>query len=152
MAFVNSMRYRRRSWLSFVVRSMRAAPCISIIFLAVTVAHAGKPQPSATPPRLALSARASAYTPRPDYPSLARARHITGKGIFRLLVSLQTGLVKSLDIEHSTGSEILDTAAMNTLSRWRFKPEILRGYLDDPHNRWDRDRVIIRVPVNYSMR
>jgi periplasmic protein TonB len=125
---------------------------MSIILLGVTVAHAATPQPSATPPRItftpAQAALASVYTPRPDYPSRARALHIRGRGIFRLLVSLQTGLVKSLAIEHSTGSEILDTAAMKTLRQWRFKPEVLRGYVD-PHHRGDR--VIVRVPVTYSM-
>ena len=150
--FRGHARSRRRSLSFFSLGTMRAALCISIILVGVTVAHAAKPQPSATPPSLAFTpaqaARAGAYTPRPDYPSQARALHIKGRGVFRLLVSLQTGLVRSLAIEHSTGSEILDTAAMNTLRQWRFKPEVLRGYLG-PHNRWDK--VIIHVPVNYLM-
>ena len=135
-----------------LVRSMRSVVCMSIILVGAVVVHAAKPHPSPTPPHLAFTpaqaARASAYTPRPDYPSRARALHIKGSGIFRLLVSVQTGLVKSLGVEHSTGSEILDTAAVNTLRRWRFKPDILRGYLG-PHYRWDT--VTIRVPVNYFM-
>jgi len=125
---------------------------MSIILVGVTLAHAAKPQLSATPPPLDLTsvqaARASAYTPRPDYPYRARALHFTGRGTLRLLVSLQTGLVESVTIERSTGYAILDSAAMNTLTKWRFKPEVLRGYLD-PHNRWDK--AIIHVPVNYLM-
>jgi len=132
---------------------MRVALFLSIILLGSTAAFANKPQPSATPSHLTLTpadaARLSAYTPLPRYPLAARISHITGSGIFRLHVWLQTGLVKSLDIERSTGDRLLDTAASNTLKKWRFKPEILRAYTD-PHHR--SREVIIHVPVNYTMR
>ena len=69
--------------------------------------------------------------------------------MFRLLVSSDTGLVKSVEIEQSTGQAILDTAAMKTLKRWRFKPDVLRTYAG-PHNR--SHSLTIRVPVTYYMR
>jgi TonB family protein len=131
---------------------MRVALCLGIISLGSIVAVT-KAQPSATPSHLTLTpadaARLSVYTPLPRYPIAARVSHIVGSGIFRLHVSLQTGLVKSLDIERSTGERLLDTAASNTLKKWRFKPEILRAYTN-PHHR--SREVIIHVPVNYTMR
>ena len=36
MAFVNSMRYRRRSWLSFVVRPMHRVLALSVVTAAMT--------------------------------------------------------------------------------------------------------------------
>src|SRR5439155_13711662 len=100
---------------------MRAAFCLTIILLSAIISLAGKPQPSATPARVTLTPaqarRVSAYTPHPQYPSIGR--RIWGSGIFRLYVSLQTGAVKFLQVEQSTGYEILDTTAIDTLKRWR---------------------------------
>ena len=131
------------------VRSMRAAFCL-IILLSATVALGGKPQPAATPERVILTPaqarRVSAYTLRPQYPSIGR--RIQGSGMFRLYVELQTGLVRSTQIEQSTGYQILDTTAIDTLKRWRFKPDLLRAYAD-PHN---RDTVVVRVPVTFGGR
>jgi TonB family protein len=72
-----------------------------------------------------------------------------GAGMFRLQVSLQTGRVKSLEIEQSTGHSILDTAATNTLGTWRFKPERLQEVADATARR--RGYLIVRVPVIYTM-
>jgi TonB family protein len=127
---------------------MRAAFCLTIILLSATVGHAGKPQPSAAPAHtftLADARRVSAYTPRPQYPSIQR--RIRGSGIFRLSVSLQTGSVTSTQIEQSTGYQILDTTAIDTLKRWRFKPDALRAYAD-PHNRLKT--IVVRVPVTFG--
>jgi TonB family protein len=129
---------------------MRAAFCLIIILLSATIALGGKPQPSATSERVILTPaqarRVSAYTPRPQYPSIGR--RIQGSGMFRLYVSLQTGLVRSTQIEQSTGYQILDTTAIDTLKRWRFKPDLLRAYAD-LHN---RDTVVVRVPVTFGGR
>jgi TonB family protein len=72
-----------------------------------------------------------------------------GAGMFRLHVPLQTGRVKSLEIEQSTGHAVLDTAAMNTLRMWRFKPERLQEIADA--TAWRRGELIVRVPVIYTM-
>jgi TonB family protein len=130
---------------------MRAAFGLTIILLGATICLAGKPQSSPTPARVTLTPaqarRVSAYTPRPQYPAIGR--RIRGSGIFRLYVSLQTGLVSSTQVEQSTGYEILDAAAIDTLKRWRFKPDTLRTYFD-PHNR--SDTVVLRVPVTFGAR
>src|SRR5207249_1856695 len=79
----------------------------------------------------------------------ARAHDMKGAGMFRLHVSLQTGHVKSLQIERSTGHSSLDTAATNTLGTWRFKPERLQEIADATARR--RGELIVRVPVIYTM-
>jgi len=62
------------------------------------------------------------YAPHPLYPLEAKARNIAGHGTFILHVIIQTGLVRTVDVEHSTGSPILDFAAVSSLKKWRFKP------------------------------
>jgi len=61
------------------------------------------------------------YKPQPEYPMQARARHLFGAGFFVLFVTIQT--VKDVQIEESTGSAILDFAAISafkqTLQTWR---------------------------------
>jgi TonB family protein len=64
-------------------------------------------------------------------------------------VSLQTGHVKSLEIERSTGHSSLDIAATNTLGMWQFKPERLQEIADATARR--RGELIVRVPVIYTM-
>ena len=132
---------------------MRLALCLGIISISSIVAIAKEPQASANHSHFTLTpadaARLGAYTPQPRYPIAARISHITGSGIFRLHVWLQTGLVKSVEIERSTGDRLLDNAARNTLKKWRFKPDVLRTYAN-PHQRLRE--LTIRVPVNYIMR
>jgi TonB family protein len=130
---------------------MRAAFCLTIILLSTTIARAGKSQASGTPAHVTFTPadarRVSAYTPRPQYPSIGR--RIRGSGVFRLYVSLQTGSVTSTQVEQSTGYEILDATAIDTLKRWRFKPDVLRAYLN-PHNRLDI--LVVRVPITFGAR
>jgi protein TonB len=65
---------------------------------------------------LALSA------PRPEYPYEARRQRLTGSGVAVLLVDPASGSVTSVSIARSTGSAILDNAAISGFKRWRFKP------------------------------
>jgi len=125
---------------------MRTTLCLAIVFTGISSALANQPQPPSTPLVLTSeqAARLSVHTPLPEYPPAARQRHLTGSGMFRLHVWLQTGLVRSLQIERSTGSAILDGAATGTLRQWRFKPEALRKY-HDSHN--PPGELIVRVPV-----
>jgi periplasmic protein TonB len=61
------------------------------------------------------------YAPRPEYPYEARSMHITGSGVFVLGLNAQ-GMASGYKIVRSTGSPILDNAALASLRRWRFKP------------------------------
>jgi TonB family protein len=130
---------------------MRAAFCLTIILLSATIAHADKSQPSGTPAHVTFTPadarRVSAYTPRPQYPSIGR--RIRASGVFRLYVSLQTGSVTSTQIEQSTGYQILDATAIDTLKRWRFKPDVFRAYFD---RRSRSDTVVVRVPITFGAR
>jgi TonB family protein len=56
---------------------------------------------------------------------MARLRHAQGQGLLLLWVHIQTGLVKAVTVEHTTGSQLLDAAAVAALNLWRFKPGAL---------------------------
>jgi TonB family protein len=62
------------------------------------------------------------YAPRPNYPKDAQGRRPTGNGIVVMEVDKKTGLVKSARMEKSTGNKLLDDAAIQAFSQWRFKP------------------------------
>jgi hypothetical protein len=54
------------------------------------------------------------YTPAPQYPVEAAARHIRGSGIFIIRVHVKTGLVVSAWASQSIGSPLLDSAAFRS--------------------------------------
>jgi TonB family protein len=60
--------------------------------------------------------------PRPTYPVGARQRHITGKGICDIVFRPETGTVTHVTVLQSTGSKLLDDAAVKAFSRWRARP------------------------------
>lgn len=96
------------------------------------------------------------YKPQPEYPMQARAQHLAGTGLFVLLVTIQTGIVKDVQIEQSTGSAILDSAAISAFKQWRFKPGALSPtkilQLDLPEGSAIKTKDYpIRVPVNFVM-
>jgi TonB family protein len=74
--------------------------------------------------------------PKPEYPAEARRRHLSGKGIFQLTVSYDTGDVTSVAVLTSTGYQILDRAAVNTLGLWKFRPRTIVG---------------MKVPITFSL-
>jgi protein TonB len=62
----------------------------------------------------------------PDYPSTAARNGETGTTTLALLVGLD-GRVSSARIEHSSGSRVLDRAALSALSLCKFKPAMNKG-------------------------
>ena len=74
--------------------------------------------------------------PTPRYPSEARRRHITGKGLYHLQVSYETGEVTSVDVLTSAGHRILDDAAVATLKRWKCRSHTVVG---------------LKVPITFSI-
>lgn len=69
------------------------------------------------------SARVSALSaPRPEYPYEARRQKITGNGTVIMTVDSVSGRVTDVVMEESTGSLVLDNAAVTGFRRWRFKP------------------------------
>jgi TonB family protein len=83
------------------------------------------------------SAKAAALSaPRPEYPYEARRQRITGSGFVVLTIDWVSGNVTGAMMEQSTGSVVLDNAAMTGFRRWRFKPGTLSR---------------VRLPITYTM-
>jgi TonB family protein len=74
--------------------------------------------------------------PEPEYPVEARAHHITGSGVFDVIVRTETGAVTQVKILRSTSSKLLDGAAVKALLRWRARPGLISH---------------IKVPINFIM-
>jgi TonB family protein len=67
------------------------------------------------------SAKALAtYAPRPRYPIELASRHITGSGVYVVMVN-HSGVVTSCTVAGSTGSNILDRCAVMAFLQWRFQ-------------------------------
>lgn len=76
--------------------------------------------PDADLPDVAVAKAISA--PRPEYPYEARRSLITGTGIVIVEVDPATGKVTRAYMGESTGSRILDDAALFAFRRWQFTP------------------------------
>jgi protein TonB len=61
-------------------------------------------------------------SPRPPYPYEARAKRITGSGVIVATVDAASGDVTNASVAKSTGSSILDDAAVSAFRRWKFRP------------------------------
>jgi protein TonB len=70
----------------------------------------------------------------PAYPPAAAREGITGTSTLALLVGAD-GRVSSARIEHTSGSRVLDSAALNALSLCKFKPATNNGV---PEAGWAR--------------
>jgi protein TonB len=62
------------------------------------------------------------HAPRPEYPYEARRQRITGDGVAVMSVDPGSGNVTRVTMARSTGSAVLDNAAIAGFRRWRFKP------------------------------
>ena len=94
------------------------------------------------------------YKPQPEYPVQARRQRLTGDGLFILCIQIRTGLVKDVEVERSTGSSILDAAAISTLKQSRFKPGALSPKIevDLPHpGVIPAEDYFVRAPVHFTM-
>jgi TonB family protein len=60
--------------------------------------------------------------PQPEYPPEPLAKRIQGTGIYDVWIRPEAGIVTRVDILRSTGSKLLDNAAMTSLQHWRARP------------------------------
>jgi TonB family protein len=89
------------------------------IFAASAQNTAASPPPGAN----ILKGKALAiFAPAPRYPPDAQGRRPSGRGVVVVEVDKTTGWVTSAKMEKSTGYKILDAAALEAFSRWRFMP------------------------------
>ena len=92
------------------------------------------------------------FAPQPAYPETARARGIQGSGYFKLIVRVKTGRIQRIEVFRSTGSSILDDAAIHAFRQWRFKPDVLPSIrkLYPPSKEPDADKnACILVPLSF---
>ena len=62
--------------------------------------------------------------PQPVYPPIAKAAHVQGTVILHAVIS-KTGTIEKLT--PVSGPQMLQGAAMDAVSRWKYKPYILNG-------------------------
>jgi protein TonB len=87
---------------------------------------AASPAPAATAPAVEHFTEANfkanyLTNPKPEYPSIAKSRGWTGKVMLRVQVSPE-GTANSVDVETSSGHEMLDEAAIDAVKKWKFIP------------------------------
>ncbi len=58
----------------------------------------------------------------PKYPYAARKARLEGSLVVRLTIDPRTGAVTNVTVPRSTGTSVLDGAAMLALREWRFRP------------------------------
>jgi len=80
--------------------------------------------------------------PSPEYPALARRLRQQGTSILRVWVSA-LGLPEQVKLKETSGSRILDQAALEAVRQWRFAPA-RRGA--NPVSSW------VEVPVTFRFK
>jgi TonB family protein len=60
----------------------------------------------------------------PDYPETAKAAHIVGTVVLHAIVA-KDGSIQS--VEYVSGPKVLQTASMNAVKQWRYRPTLLDG-------------------------
>ncbi|MFN2368935.1 MAG: energy transducer TonB [Desulfurivibrionaceae bacterium] len=80
--------------------------------------------------------------PPPEYPSIARRRHLQGTVVLEVSVSAE-GTVDELRVEESSGHKVLDRAALRAVGDWLFEPGRRGG---------ERIAMRVMVPVRFDLR
>lgn len=80
--------------------------------------------------------------PPPQYPAAAKRRNIEGTVMLGVQVS-ESGQAAHISIHKSSGSELLDFAALEAVSKWRFVPAKING---------EAVASSVRVPVIFKLR
>jgi protein TonB len=79
--------------------------------------------------------------PKPPYPPLAYRMRVEGRVILDVEV-LETGLVGGAQLFQTSGSELLDQSALETVKKWRFRPAVKEGVI---RRQW------VKVPIHFHL-
>ncbi len=90
-------------------------PIISVVSLSSVNAQPATPVQSVSLPQ-------AVYSPQPVYRPEWAKQGLTGKGVVLVTIDPKTGMVTGTRMLQSTGSKLLDGAALEAYSKWRFKP------------------------------
>jgi periplasmic protein TonB len=112
-------------------------PAVSAAVAAPAKAAAGPAEP-VTPPRFDA---AYLKNPAPVYPMASRRMHERGTVLMRVRVS-QEGAAAEVLLEHTSGSQRLDQAAMDAVRSWRFVPA---------HRGTEAVEAWVLVPVEFAL-
>jgi TonB family protein len=121
--------------MSYTLRKVALITAAVVITAGSVEAQGNRPSPSHPLPD-AIHMDIVVHQVPPEYPYEARRNGITGRGILVGVVEFQTGKVTSVKMEKSTGSRILDQAALSAFRQWQFKPKTIFRF---------------RTPITYEM-
>lgn len=94
------------------------------------------------PPAKPLPPVADSHNLPPAYPLMARRREEEGRVLLKVKVD-ERGQVETVQINQSSGSLLLDEAALQAVSQWRFKPASQAG---KAVSAW------VKVPIVFRLR
>ena len=79
--------------------------------------------------------------PKPPYPALAYRMRVQGKVIL-LVEVLPSGQAGRVSLEVSSGNELLDKSALETVQKWQFSPARKNGVVIPQ---------IVKVPISFNL-
>ena len=98
-----------------MMRWLLRFPIIPLVSLSSVDAQPATPAQSVLLPQ-------AIYSPQPVYRSEWAKQGLTGKGVVLVTIDPKTGTVTGTRMLQSTGNKLLDGAALEAYSKWRFKP------------------------------
>ena len=105
------------------MRRFLLVPCVGLLPFSIVMSQ-NDPAPSRISEQLPTHV---IKAPHPEYPYDARRQHLSGLGILSFHVDYATGRVISAEMLESTGSDMLDKAALRAAKEWRFDPRSIYG-------------------------
>ena len=105
----------------FLVRPLKLVLFIVSLLTAMSAAAAQTTSSSPAPVGKRKAKAVAIHAPAPAYPVDERGHRPTGRGIVVMEIDRKTGWVTSAKMEKSTGSKLLDQAAVEAFRQWRFK-------------------------------
>jgi TonB family protein len=109
------VRNARRIPARKLMRKFALVPIVALVFASSLRGQTGTPPARQQPPK-------AIYTPKPVYRPEWAKQGLKGKGVVLVTIDQQTGKVIGAKMAQSTGNKLLDGAALEAYSQWRFQP------------------------------